>query len=143
MLRTVKADQISELPFGSVIRVVWLESDTHETHSDYKGVIHGKKVGWADGTTEDLDVVMKDLADGKCSCTWIIPNKLSCEEDMFKVTIDDEEEYVYSYYKLIKSMKKLYGKEVAKAVDIWANNSTLGDSMHMKYLSIYHIARDV
>lgn len=56
------ADEIRSLPFGTMIKVWWMDD-----YSEYKGVVFGENIGYEDGKTDTLSEIAKHCANGICS----------------------------------------------------------------------------
>lgn len=56
------ADEIRSLPFGTMIKVRWMDD-----YSEYKGVVFGENIGYEDGKTDTLSEISKHCANGICN----------------------------------------------------------------------------
>lgn len=64
--------ELLHLPLGSMIKVIWHNSPRHEKNAEYHGVIYGNKIGWEDGSTEDIVVIAEAMYNDWCICYQFI-----------------------------------------------------------------------
>ena len=63
-VRKITDTELLELNFGSKIRIMWHNSLHQEYYGvvfgkdkEYYGIVSGKKIGWEDGTVDDLRTI--------------------------------------------------------------------------------------
>lgn len=65
-MRRIEHYELSELPFGSQIRVIWHNSKHHEKNEEYYGVIFGDKIGYEDGLTDNIRDIAESMFNDWC-----------------------------------------------------------------------------
>lgn len=58
-MKKVTDDEFMKLPLGSVVKIIWHNSDYHEKGETRYGTVFGDKIGYSDGTTE----LRRDIAE--------------------------------------------------------------------------------
>jgi len=67
-MKRITDSKLLELPFGSMIRVIWHNSKYHEKNVEYCGVIYGNNIGWEDGLTEETRIIAECMYNDWCMC---------------------------------------------------------------------------
>ena len=62
-VRKITDTELLELNFGSKIRIMWHNS----LHQEYYGIVSGKKIGWEDGTVDDLRTIAECIHKDYCT----------------------------------------------------------------------------
>lgn len=75
------------LPLGSVIKVIWHKSDWHEKDSESFGVIYGDKIGWEDGSNDDIQTLIVDMNDDCCD-VYLTDDKVLALEHLYQACMD-------------------------------------------------------
>lgn len=65
-MRRITAGELLELSFGSLIRVIWHNSNYHAKNEEYIGVVFGSKIGYEDGLVDDLRTIAECTFDDYC-----------------------------------------------------------------------------
>ena len=64
--RRITDSELLELPFGSMIKVIWHNSIHHHKNSEYYGVIFGKKIGYEDGFIDEVRTIAECVFNDWC-----------------------------------------------------------------------------
>lgn len=67
-MKRITDGELLDLPFGSVIRVIWHNSKHHEKDAEYYGVIFGNKIGYEDGKFDDTRSIAECVFNDWCMC---------------------------------------------------------------------------
>lgn len=87
MKKIKAADEFSYLPLGSVIKAVWHKSNCHEKDSESFGVIYGDKIGWEDGSNDDIQTLITGMNDGCCD-VYLIDDKVLALEHLYQACME-------------------------------------------------------
>lgn len=91
MRKIESSDELSYMPLGSVIKVIWYKSDYYEEREEYFGVKYGDKVGWEDGSSDEL----KTLILGKnnnCCDVYLADDKVLALNHLYQICIKNIED---------------------------------------------------
>jgi len=78
------SDEISYLPLGSVIKVIWHKSDCYEEGEEYFGVKYGDKVGWEDGHSDEVETLIVGMKNNCCEI-YLTDDKVLALEHLYQV----------------------------------------------------------
>lgn len=91
-MRKIEAsDELSYLPLGSVIKAVWHKSDCHEKDSECFGVIYGNKIGWEDGSNDNIQTLIISINDDYCD-VYLADNKVLALEHLYQACMENIED---------------------------------------------------
>ena len=65
-MRRITDGELLELGLGSKVRIIWHNSPHHDKNEEYYGVVFGKKIGWEDGTVDDLRTIAECMYNDWC-----------------------------------------------------------------------------
>ncbi len=85
------SDEISYLPLGSVIKVIWHKSDCYEKGEEYFGVKYGDKVGWEDGRSDEVETLVVGVKNNKCEI-YLADDKVLALEHLYQVCMKNIED---------------------------------------------------
>ena len=65
-MKRLTSSELLELPFGSVIKVIWHNSKYHDRNEEYCGVIFGDKIGYEDSESDDTRAIAECVFNDWC-----------------------------------------------------------------------------
>lgn len=65
-MKRITEEELKELPFGSMIRIIWHNSYYHEPNAEYYGVIFENKIGYEDGKIDSVFVIAESMYNNCC-----------------------------------------------------------------------------
>ena len=65
-MKKIIDSELLELPFGSKIEIIWHNSIHHLKNDEYRGVIFGDKLGYEDGSIDDLGTIAECVLNDWC-----------------------------------------------------------------------------
>lgn len=65
-MKRITDEELKELPFGSMIRVIWHNSYYHEPNEEYYGVVFENKIGYEDGKIDSLFTIAECMYNDWC-----------------------------------------------------------------------------
>lgn len=65
-MKRITEEQLKELPFGSMIRIIWNDSCYHKPDEEYCGVIFGDKIGYDDGKIDSVSTIAESIYNNCC-----------------------------------------------------------------------------
>ena len=65
-MKRITHEELNELPFGSMIRVVWHNSCNHGSTEEYYGVIFGNMIGYEDGKIDNVRTIAEAAYNNQC-----------------------------------------------------------------------------
>lgn len=72
-MRVISAEKLKTLKIGAVVRVVWL----CRSNKEYKGVIHGDKVNWDDGSHNEICEIVTAMQNSRCIVYYMGHSKIN------------------------------------------------------------------
>lgn len=65
-MKRITEEQLKELPFGSMIKVIWNDSCYHKPDEEYYGIIFGDKIGYEDGKIDSVFTIAESMYNNCC-----------------------------------------------------------------------------
>lgn len=65
-MKRITDEELKELPFGSKIKVIWHNSWGHDKNEEHLGVIFADKIGWDNGQTDNIKLIVDCLHNDWC-----------------------------------------------------------------------------
>lgn len=62
---------VENLPFGTMIKIVWNNTREHKDHDTYNGIIFGSKIGYEDGLSDNVHDIAECIGNGLCKCYMV------------------------------------------------------------------------
>jgi hypothetical protein len=69
IMKRITGEELKTLPFGSMIRIIWHNSECHKSNAEEYGVIFGRYIGYDDGTINTLQT-MVECVDADCCMVY-------------------------------------------------------------------------
>lgn len=85
------SDEISYLPLGSVIKVIWHKSDCYEEGEEYFGVKYGANIGWEDGHSDEIETLIVGMKNNCCE-VYLTDDKVLALEHLYQVCMKNIED---------------------------------------------------
>lgn len=67
-MKRITDGELLDLPFGSVIKIIWHNSSRHKKNEEYQGVIFGDKIGYEDGLSDITRNIAECMFNDWCMC---------------------------------------------------------------------------
>lgn len=65
-MKRITHEEIKDLSFGSMVRVIWHNSKSHEQNAEYYGVVFGNKIGYEDGKIDEVNTIAECMFNNWC-----------------------------------------------------------------------------
>ena len=83
--------ELNYMPLGSIMKVVWHKSDRYEEGEEYFAVKYGDKVGWEDGSSDELQTLISDVNNHCCS-VYLADDKVLALNNLYQICIKNIED---------------------------------------------------
>lgn len=84
-------DELVYMPLGSKIKVVWHKSDRYEEGEEYFGVKYGDKIGWKDGSNDELQTLSSGINNHCCS-VYLVDDKVLALDYLYQICMKNIED---------------------------------------------------
>lgn len=85
------SDELSYMPLGSVIKVIWHKSNCYEEGEEYFGVKYGDKVGWEDGSSDELETLILGINSSSCDA-YLADDKVLALNHLYQICMENIED---------------------------------------------------
>ena len=65
-MKRITDGELLELKFGTMIKIIWHNSNHHKKNEEYYGVIFGHKIGYEDGLTDEKRIIAECIYNDWC-----------------------------------------------------------------------------
>ena len=84
-------DELSYMPLGSVIKVIWHKSGCYEEGEEHFGVKYGDKVGWEDGSCDELKTLILSI-NNNCCDVYLADDKVLALNHLYQICVKNIED---------------------------------------------------
>lgn len=84
-------DELVYMPLGSKIKVIWHKSDRYEEGEECFAVKYGDKIGWEDGSSDELQTLISGI-NNHCCIVYLADDKVLALDHLYEICMKNIED---------------------------------------------------